>query len=525
MADKSKIICTFAQILDDLVIMTERKVRVRFAPSPTGALHIGGVRTALYNYLFARQHGGELVFRIEDTDSTRFVPVAEEYIIESFKWLGIKFDEGVSFGGNYGPYRQSERRDIYKKYVDQLLNAGKAYIAFDTPEELEAKRSEIQNFQYDARTRMMMRNSLTLPKEEVERLIAEGNQYVVRFKIEPGVAVHVDDLIRGDVRIMSDILDDKVLYKSADQLPTYHLANIVDDHLMEITHVIRGEEWLPSAPLHVLLYQAFGWEDTMPRFAHLPLLLKPEGKGKLSKRDGDRLGFPVFPLEWHDPKTGEVSSGYRESGYFPEAVINFLAFLGWNPGTEREMYSIDELAELFDITKCSKAGARFDYQKGIWFNHEYILAKSAAEIAEIFAPIVAENGVDESMERITKVVEMMKDRVNFVKELWPLCKFFFVAPTEYDEKTRKKRWKEDSAQQLTELMQVLEGIDDFSVEGQEGIVHQWIEQKGYKLGNIMNAWRLTLVGEGKGPGMFDISAFLGKQETLGRMKRAIEVLG
>ena len=525
MADKSKIICTFAQILDDLVIMTERKVRVRFAPSPTGALHIGGVRTALYNYLFARQHGGELVFRIEDTDSTRFVPGAEEYIIESFKWLGIKFDEGVSFGGNYGPYRQSERRDIYKKYVDQLLNAGKAYIAFDTPEELEAKRSEIQNFQYDARTRMMMRNSLTLPKEEVERLIAEGNQYVVRFKIEPGVAVHVDDLIRGDVRIMSDILDDKVLYKSADQLPTYHLANIVDDHLMEITHVIRGEEWLPSAPLHVLLYQAFGWEDTMPRFAHLPLLLKPEGKGKLSKRDGDRLGFPVFPLEWHDPKTGEVSSGYRESGYFPEAVINFLAFLGWNPGTEREMYSIDELAELFDITKCSKAGARFDYQKGIWFNHEYILAKSAAEIAEIFAPIVAENGVDESMERITKVVEMMKDRVNFVKELWPLCKFFFVAPTEYDEKTRKKRWKEDSAQQLTELMQVLEGIDDFSVEGQEGIVHQWIEQKGYKLGNIMNAWRLTLVGEGKGPGMFDISAFLGKQETLDRMKRAIETLG
>ena len=505
--------------------MAERKVRVRFAPSPTGALHIGGVRTALYNYLFARQHGGDLVFRIEDTDSNRFVPGAEEYIIESFKWLGIKFDEGVSFGGNYGPYRQSERRDIYKKYVEQLLDAGKAYIAFDTPEELEAKRAEIQNFQYDASTRMQMRNSLTMSKEEVDRLIAEGNQYVVRFKIEPGEAVHVDDLIRGDVRIMSDILDDKVLYKSADQLPTYHLANIVDDHLMEITHVIRGEEWLPSAPLHVLLYKAFGWEDTMPRFAHLPLLLKPEGKGKLSKRDGDRLGFPVFPLEWHDPKTGEVSSGYRESGYFPEAVINFLAFLGWNPGTEREMYSIDELAELFDITKCSKAGARFDYQKGIWFNHEYILAKSASEIAEIFAPIVAENGVNETMDRITKVVEMMKDRVNFVSELWPLCKFFFVAPTEYDEKTRKKRWKEDSAQQLGELMQVLEGIDDFSVEGQEAIVHQWIEQKEYKLGNIMNAWRLTLVGEGKGPGMFDISAFLGKQETLDRMKRAIEILG
>lgn len=505
--------------------MAERRVRVRFAPSPTGALHIGGVRTALYNYLFARQHGGDMVFRIEDTDSNRFVPGAEEYIIESFRWLGIKFDEGVSFGGEHGPYRQSERRDIYKKYVNQLLEAGKAYIAFDTPEELEAKRGEIQNFQYDASTRLSMRNSLSMPKEEVDKLIAEGQQYVVRFKIEPGEAVHVDDLIRGDVRIMSDILDDKVLYKSADELPTYHLANIVDDHLMEITHVIRGEEWLPSAPLHVLLYKAFGWEDTMPRFAHLPLLLKPEGKGKLSKRDGDRLGFPVFPLEWHDPKTGEVSSGYRESGYFPEAVINFLAFLGWNPGTEREMYSLDELVPLFDIAKCSKAGARFDYQKGIWFNHEYILQKSPSEIAELFAPMVKANGVDTTIERVTKVVEMMKDRVNFVQELWPLCSFFFVAPTEYDEKTRKKRWKEDSAQAMGELATLLEGLDDFSVEAQETAVHEWIEQKGYKLGNIMNAWRLTLVGEGKGPGMFDISAFLGKEETLARMKRAIEILG
>ena len=505
--------------------MAERRVRVRFAPSPTGALHIGGVRTALYNYLFARQHGGDMIFRIEDTDSNRFVPGAEEYIIESFRWLGINFDEGVSFGGEHGPYRQSERREIYKKYVGQLLESGKAYIAFDTPEELEAKRGEIQNFQYDASTRLLMRNSLSMPKEEVDRLIAEGQQYVVRFKIEPGEAVHVDDLIRGDVKIMSDILDDKVLYKSADQLPTYHLANIVDDHLMEVTHVIRGEEWLPSAPLHVLLYKAFGWEDTMPRFAHLPQLLKPEGKGKLSKRDGDRLGFPVFPLEWHDPKTGEVSAGYRESGYFPEAVINFLAFLGWNPGTEREMYSLDELVPLFDITKCSKAGARFDYQKGIWFNHEYILQKTPSEIAELFAPIVKANGVETSIERVTKVVEMMKDRVNFVKELWPLCSFFFVAPTEYDEKTRKKRWKEDSAQAMGELATLIENLEDFSVEAQEKAVHEWIEQKGYKLGNIMNAWRLTLVGEGKGPGMFDISAFLGKEETLARMKRAIETLG
>ena len=505
--------------------MSDRKVRVRFAPSPTGALHIGGVRTALYNYLFARQHGGDLVFRIEDTDSNRFVPGAEEYIIESFRWLGIKFDEGVSFGGEHGPYRQSERRSIYKKYVEQLLAADKAYIAFDTPEQLEAKRAEIQNFQYDAHTRGEMTNSLTLPKEEVERRIADGEQYVVRFKVEPGIEVHIDDMIRGHVVIKSDILDDKVLYKSADELPTYHLANIVDDHLMEITHVIRGEEWLPSAPLHVLLYRAFGWEDTMPTFAHLPLLLKPEGKGKLSKRDGDRLGFPVFPLEWHDPKTGDVSSGYRESGYFPEAVVNFLALLGWNPGTEQELFTLDELVQAFDIHKCSKAGARFDYQKGIWFNHEYMLKKSNEEVANLFAPIVANNGVDESMERITKVVAMMKDRVNFVKELWPLCSFFFIAPTEYDEKTVKKRWKADSAKVMSELTDVLEGIDDFSVEGQEPVVMKWIEEKGYKLGDVMNAFRLTLVGIGKGPGMFDISAFLGKEETLKRMRKAIEVLG
>lgn len=505
-------------------IMTERRVRVRFAPSPTGPLHIGGVRTALFNYLFARQHGGDFVFRIEDTDSHRFVPGAEEYIIESFKWLGIKFDEGVSFGGDHGPYRQSERRDIYKKYVDQLLADGKAYYAFDTPEELDAKRAEIQNFQYDARTRMQMRNSLSLPEAEWRQMIADGEQYVVRFLITPGIEVHVNDMIRGDVVIKSDILDDKVLYKSADELPTYHLANIVDDHLMEISHVIRGEEWLPSAPLHVLLYRAFGWEDTMPRFAHLPLLLKPEGKGKLSKRDGDRLGFPVFPLEWHDPKTGEVSSGYRESGYFPEAVVNFLALLGWNPGTEQELFSLEELVEAFDISKCSKSGAKFDYQKGIWFNHEYILRKSNEEIADLFAPIVANNGVDESMERIRTVVSLMKDRVSFVRELWDLCSFFFLPPTEYDEKTVRKRWKEYSAQQMTELAEVLEGIDDFSIEGQEPVVMKWVEDKGYKLGDIMNAFRLALVGIGKGPGMFDISAFLGKEETLRRLRRAVEVL-
>ncbi len=505
--------------------MSDKKVRVRFAPSPTGPLHIGGVRTALFNYLFARQNGGDMVFRIEDTDSNRFVPGAEDYIIESFRWLGIKFDEGVSFGGDKGPYRQSERREIYKKYVKQLLDNGKAYIAFDTPEELEAKRGEIQNFQYDARTRGQMRNSLTMSKEEVEQLIADGKQYVVRFKIEQGEEVVVNDLIRGEVRIKTDILDDKVLYKSADELPTYHLANIVDDHLMEITHVIRGEEWLPSAPLHVLLYRAFGWEDTMPQFAHLPLLLKPEGKGKLSKRDGDRLGFPVFPLEWHDPKTGEVSSGYRESGYFPEAVVNFLALLGWNPGTEQEVFTMEELIAAFDISRCSKAGAKFDYKKGIWFNHEYILKKSAEEIAGQFAPIVANNGVEASLERITEVVRMMKDRVNFVSELWPLCSFFFIAPQEYDEKTVKKRWKENSAQVMTELVEVLQGIEDFSIEGQEPVVMSWVTEKEYKLGDVMNAFRLCLVGEGKGPGMFDISAFLGKDETIRRIKKAVEVLG
>lgn len=508
-----------------IIKMEERRVRVRFAPSPTGALHIGGVRTALYNYLFAKQHGGDLIFRIEDTDSSRFVPGAEEYIIESFRWLGIKFDEGVSFGGKYGPYRQSERRHIYKKYVDQLLADGKAYIAFDTPEELEAKRAEIKNFQYDAHTRGMMRNSLTLSKEEVDELIADGQQYVVRFMVTPGEEVHVHDMIRGEVVIKSDILDDKVLYKSADELPTYHLANIVDDHLMEVSHVIRGEEWLPSAPLHVLLYRAFGWEDTMPAFAHLPLLLKPDGKGKLSKRDGDRLGFPVFPLEWHDPKTGEVSNGFREQGYFPEAVINFLALLGWNPGTEQELFTLDQLVEQFDISKCSKAGAKFDFHKAVWFNHEYILMKSDDEITELFAPIVTGNGVEESMERVRQVVHMMKDRVSFVKELWPLCSFFFIPPTEYDEKTVRKRWKEDSAVVMDQLATVLEGIDDFSVENQEKIVFAWVEGMGYKLGDVMNAFRLALVGIGKGPGMFDISAFLGKKETLARLRRAIQVLG
>ena len=505
--------------------MSAREVRVRFAPSPTGPLHIGGVRTALYNFLFARQHGGKLVFRIEDTDSNRFVPGAEDYILESFKWLGINFDEGVSFGGQYGPYRQSERREIYRRYVDQLLDEGKAYYAFDTPEELDAKRGEIQNFQYDASTRMQMRNSLALPADETARLLQEGVNYVVRFKIEPGEDVHVNDMIRGDVVINSSILDDKVLYKNADGLPTYHLANIVDDHLMEISHVIRGEEWLPSAPLHVLLYRALGWEETMPRFAHLPLLLKPDGKGKLSKRDGDRLGFPVFPLEWTDPKTGETSSGYRESGYLPEAVVNFLALLGWNPGNEEELLSMDDLVRLFDLTKCSKAGAKFDYVKGQWFNHEYILNSDDEKLAPTFADILRDNGIEAPMESVVRVVGLMKGRVNFVKELWPLCSFFFVAPTTYDEKTAKKRWKDFSARQMSELAALLEGLSDFSMAAQEEAVNAWLAENDYKMGDVMNAWRLTLVGEGKGPHMYEISSFLGQAETLKRMRRAIEILG
>lgn len=498
-----------------------RKVRVRFAPSPTGPLHIGGVRTALYNYLFAKQQGGDFILRIEDTDSQRFVPGAESYIEEALTWLGLTFDEGVSVGGNYGPYKQSERKEIYKKYVAQLLKNGSAYIAFDTPEELDAKRSSVANFQYDASTRLEMRNSLTLPDADVQSLIAEGKQYVVRFKIEPHEDVIVKDAIRGEVKINSSILDDKVLYKSADNLPTYHLANIVDDHLMEITHVIRGEEWLPSAPLHVLLYRAFGWTETMPVFAHLPLLLKPEGNGKLSKRDGDRLGFPVFPLEWKDPKTNEISSGYREGGYLPEAVVNFLALLGWNPGNDEEIMSVDDMVRLFTLEKCSKSGAKFDFEKAKWFNHQYILRKSNSEIVKLFLPVLKEKGIEVSEGCAEQVVGLMKDRVSFVKDLWEQTSFFFVAPAAYDEKTVKKRWKEDSPAQLKELSDVLAGLDDFSVENQEKNVMAWIESKGYHLGNIMNAFRLAIVGEGKGPHMFDITALIGKEETISRLEKAM----
>ncbi len=502
----------------------QQKTRVRFAPSPTGPLHIGGVRTALYNYLFARQQGGDFILRIEDTDSSRFVPGAEEYIEETFNWLGLSFDESPAAGGMYGPYKQSHRKEIYKEYVRLLLDKGAAYVAFDTPEELEASRASTPNFQYDASTRGMMRNALTLTREETQSLMDEGAQYVVRIKIDPDKDIIVNDLIRGEVVIHSSVLDDKVIYKSSDELPTYHLANVVDDHLMEITHVIRGEEWLPSAPLHVWLYQSLGWEESMPQFAHLPLLLKPEGNGKLSKRDGDRLGFPVFPLEWKDPVTGDLSSGYRESGYLPEAVINFLAFLGWNPGTEQEIFSLDELVGAFSFERCSKSGAKFDVEKAKWYNHQYILHTPDAVLAELFAPILQEKGVSAPPPMVTKVVGLVKERVHFVSELWDQSFFFFKAPTVYDEKTIRKRWKKETPAEMKKLIQLIREMDDFSAETQEKTVMGWIQDNQLHTGNIMNAYRLAVVGEGKGPHMFHITEVIGREETIARLQRATDLI-
>ena len=500
------------------------QVRVRFAPSPTGPLHIGGVRTALYNYLFAKQQGGKFILRIEDTDSKRFVEGAENYIEEAFEWLGLPFDEGPLAGGKDGPYKQSERKGIYKQYVAKLLDNEAAYIAYDTPEELDAKRNEINNFQYDASTRMQMRNSLSLSVEEIEKQIAEDVPYVVRIKVEPNIDITVNDLIRGEVVINSSVLDDKVIFKSSDELPTYHLANIVDDHLMRITHVIRGEEWLPSAPLHVWMYQSLGWEDTMPQFAHLPLLLKPEGSGKLSKRDGDRLGFPVFPLAWTDPETNEVSTGYRESGYLPHAVINFLALLGWNPGHDEEIMSLEKMIELFSFEKCSKSGAKFDAEKAKWFNHEYIQQTSNVELEKLLRPVLDAKNIIVSEEFAQKVIGLVKNRAYFIEDLWEQGNFFFEAPTNYDEKTVKKRWKEDTPQQMTELIKLIEELDDFSSENQESVVKDWIESNEFHMGKIMNAFRLALVGEGKGPHIFDITSLIGKEETINRLEKAIKTI-
>lgn len=505
--------------------MENRKVRVRFAPSPTGPLHIGGVRTALYNYLFARHNGGEMILRIEDTDSRRFVPGAEDYINEALAWLGIKIDEGVREGGPHGPYRQSERRDIYREHVRMLLDAGKAYIAFDTPEELQAAREATPNFQYDASTRGQMRNSLTMSAEEVERRIAEGEPYVVRFKIEPGREIAVDDLLRGRVTINSSVLDDKVLYKSADDLPTYHLANIVDDHLMEVSHVIRGEEWLPSAPLHFLLYEAFGWSDSRPEFVHLPLLLKPDGKGKLSKRDGDRLGFPVFPLDWRDPQSGDLTHGYREGGYLPEAVVNFLALLGWNPGDDTELMDMDELIKRFSIEHCSRSGAKFAYEKGRWFNHEYIQKLDPERLTDLFTDVLKNHGVDTgsfSRDYIGRAAAMVKDRVSFIEELWANARFFFEAPTEYEAKSVKKRWTPDMPQHMKDLIGQLRALPTLESKKAEEIILGWIKENGLHMGNVMNAWRLAVVGECKGPHMFDILELMGTDENVARIEAAIE---
>ena len=499
----------------------EKTVRVRFAPSPTGPLHIGGVRTALYNYLFARQHGGKMILRIEDTDSQRFVPGAEEYILESLKWCGIEIDEGVGVGGPHAPYRQSERREIYLKYALQLVEAGWAYYAFDSAEALDALRKEAEAagraFAYNYEVRERLETSLRLPKEEVEARIARGDQWVIRFRMPENEVVEMDDLIRGHVSVNTSTLDDKVLYKSADRLPTYHLANIVDDHLMEITHVIRGEEWLPSLPLHYLLYRAFGWSDSQPAFAHLPLLLKPTGGGKLSKRDGDKMGFPVFPLFWRSPATGETARGYREDGYLPAAFINMLALLGWNPGTEQELFTMEELIAGFSLERVSKSGARFQPDKAKWFNAQYMHRLTDSELAVLYQPILRAHGIEVSDERAGRAAGIMKERAAFITDLWDLTSFFFVAPTAYEEKQARKYWKGDNPRILRELREVLAAIDDFSLEHTEQVVHGWIEQQGYSVGQVMNTLRLALVGAGKGPGMYDVTSFIGKEETLRRI--------
>ncbi|HJC78350.1 MAG TPA: glutamate--tRNA ligase [Candidatus Alistipes merdipullorum] len=498
-----------------------QQVRVRFAPSPTGPLHMGGVRTALYNYLFARNHGGKMILRIEDTDSQRFVPGAEEYIIESLRWCGIEIDEGVGVGGPHAPYRQSERREIYLKYALQLVEAGWAYYAFDTAAELDALRKECESrgetFAYNYTVREKLPTSLSLSAEEVRERIDRGDQWVIRFKMPVDETVEMDDLIRGHVKVNTSTLDDKVLYKSVDALPTYHLANIVDDHLMEISHVIRGEEWLPSLPLHYLLYRAFGWEASRPQFAHLPLLLKPTGGGKLSKRDGDKMGFPVFPLFWRSPSTGETARGYREDGYFPEAFVNMLALLGWNPGTEQEIFSMQELIDAFSLDRVSKSGARFQPDKAKWFNAQYMHRKSDAELAALFQPILREHGVVVSDEIAGRAAGIMKERATFITDLWDLTSYFFIAPHEYDEKQVKKYWKGDNPAHLAEVREVLASIDDFSLENTERVVNAWIAEKGYGMGQVMNTLRLALVGAGKGPGMYDVTSFLGKEETLRRI--------
>jgi glutamyl-tRNA synthetase len=508
--------------------MNDRKVRVRFAPSPTGPLHMGGVRTALYNYLFARKHEGDFLLRIEDTDQTRFVPGAEEYIMESLRWCGILWDEGPGKEGPHAPYRQSERKDLYHQYAMQLIESGNAYYAFDTPDELEAMRKKIEAekgmAQYDSHTRKEMKNSLTLSAEETQSLLNSGEHYVVRFKMPEDEEIVMEDLIRGTVKVHTSQVDDKVLYKS-DGMPTYHLANVVDDYLMEISHVIRGEEWLPSLPLHVLLYRSLGWKAKMPQFAHLPLLLKPDGNGKLSKRDGDRLGFPVFPLMWNDPKSGEVSSGYRESGYFADAFVNMLALLGWNPGTEQEIFTMQELVEAFSLERVGKSGSKFDPAKAKWFNHQYLMHKDDRQVASLFDLILKDKGIREPMDKVIKIVSLVKDRVSFVHELWDQSSFFFLAPESYDEQTVKKKWKEDTPDILRQVMEVLKDVNDFSPQPIDRALHEYMEKNEVGAGKLMTALRLSLVGAGMGPDLKEIMTVLGKPEVIARIERAIDVIG
>lgn len=507
--------------------MTERPVRVRFAPSPTGPLHIGGVRTALFNYLFALKHGGTFILRIEDTDSTRFVPGAEEYINKSLSWLGMKIDEGVVEGGDYGPYKQSERREIYHRYAMQLIDSGWGYYAFDTSEELDVLRAEAEakkeTFAYDMHTRKGLKNSLTLSADEVNARIEKGEPWVIRFKMPENEEVATNDLIRGSVTFNTSTLDDKVLYKSVDELPTYHLANIVDDYLMKITHVIRGEEWLPSVPLHVMLYRAFGWEDVMPQFAHLPLILKPSGKGKLSKRDGDKDGFPVFPLEW-DMGNGEIASGYRESGYFPEAVINMLALLGWNSGTEQEIFSMQELGQIFTLERVNKSGARFDPEKAKWFNHQYLIRKDDEELATLYGDMLKQKGVESSSVLNIKIVSLVKERVNFIADMWSQSSFFFEAPAGYDEKVAQKRWKGDIPQFMSAMCNMLADHQDWRADSVKEAVSALIAEKEANAGGVFNSLRLALVGGSFGPDLFTIVEIIGKDETIARVRKAIESL-
>jgi glutamyl-tRNA synthetase len=506
--------------------MNIEKVRVRFAPSPTGPLHMGGVRTALFNYLFAKKNNGDFLLRIEDTDQTRFVPGAESYIMESLDWCGIKVDEGIREGGKYGPYRQSDRKELYKQYAYQLIESGDAYFAFDTAEELDSLRLHAEAkgeiFTYNIETRLSLKNSLTLSDEETNLLLNSGEKYVIRFKMPENVDVTEEDIIRGSVTFNTSKLDDKVLFKS-DGMPTYHLANVVDDHLMLITHVIRGEEWLSSMPLHVLLYKKLGWKS--PRFAHLPLILKPVGKGKLSKRDGDKMGFPVFPLLWVDPHTGEKSSGYREDGYFPEAFVNMMALLGWNPGTEQEIFSMEELIDAFDLSRVGKSGSKFDPEKTKWFNHQYMLKKSDREIAELFQVFLFQQGLQPEFSYTEKVVGLLKERATFIPDIWEQGHYFFQAPKEYDVQTVKKRWKEGVPDMMQEIHDFLLQYDGnwLANEVKESF-SSFVTEKGWGFGVVMNAFRLAIVGAAMGADLFDICEMIGKSETLLRIQHAIKTI-